>query len=195
MAEHKINFPLTDLDRLRELKVGDLVTIEGTIIGIRDATLIRIFDQGIEPPIDLAGAVCLHTAPVVRKKDGKYEKVCIGTTTSIRMNRFTEPLLRQHKARAIIGKAGLLADSVEAMKEFGGCYFSIVGGAAALSTLQIKDIEAVYWEDLMPECLWKFRVESYGPLIVSIDSRGNSLYKEIKDISSSRFNEILPELR
>lgn len=194
MAQHKLNFPLDDLDRLRSLSVGDLVTIDGIIIGIRDATLIRIFDQGIEPPMDLTGAVCLHTAPVVRKKGDKYEKVCIGTTTSIRMNRFTEPLLSQYKARAIIGKAGLLSDSVEAMKEFGGCYFSIVGGAAALSTLQIDEIEEVYWKDLMPECLWKFKVSNYGPLIVSIDSHGNSLYEEIKTKASGRFNEILPKL-
>lgn len=194
MAEYRLKFPLDDLDELRKLNVGDLVTIDGIIVGIRDATLIRIFDSGMEPPMDLAGAVCLHTAPVVRKKDGKYEKVCIGTTTSIRMNRFTEPLLSKYKARAIIGKAGLLADSVSAMKEYGGCYFSIVGGAAALSTLQIDEIEEVYWEDLMPECLWKFKVSNYGPLIVSIDSHGNSLYEDIKRDASSRFDEILPKL-
>lgn len=194
MAEYTIKFPLEDLDELRKLKAGDLVTIDGHIIGIRDATLIRIFDKKVKPPIDLTGAVCLHTAPVVRKKDNEYEKVCIGTTTSIRMNRFTRPLLEEYKARAIIGKAGLLKDSIDAMKQFGGCYFSIVGGAAALSTNQIEKIEEVYWEDLMPECLWKFRVKDFGPLIVSIDSHGNSLYEEVLEKARYTASEIFSKI-
>src|SRR6266436_4920776 len=98
-AEHRLTFPATEED-IRKLRAGDLVTVDGHIIGIRDRTQIRIFDQGVEPPLDLKGAFLLHTAPGVRKLDeGKYEKVCIGTTTSARMVRFTEPLARQYGVR------------------------------------------------------------------------------------------------
>ncbi len=180
MAEIYLNTPLTEAD-VRKLQLEDTVYINGHIFGIRDATQIRIFDEGIAPPADLTGAVCIHTAPGVKKlPNGKYEKVCIGTTTSTRMNRFYPGLIKQYGVRAMVGKAGFLQDTVEKMQEYGGVYLAIVGGAAALETIQIEEIEEVWWEDLMPECLWKFRVKNFGPLIVAIDAHGNSLYKDIK---------------
>ncbi len=173
--------PLTE-DVVRSLKLEDTVYINGHIYGIRDATQIRIFDEGIAPPTDLTGALSAFTPrPGVKKlPNGKYEKVCIGTTTSTRMNRFFPPLIKQYGVRAMIGKAGFLQDTIDKMKEYGGVYLAIVGGAAALETMQIEEIEQVWWEDLMPECLWKFRVKDFGPLIVAIDARGNSLYKDVK---------------
>jgi len=180
MATHVLETPLTET-AVRRLELEDTVTINGTIFGIRDATQIRIFDEGVPPPVDLTGSVCLHTAPGVRRlPNGRYEKVSIGTTTSTRMDRFVPGLLETYGVRAIVGKGGLLEGSIEAMKRFGGVYLAIVGGAAALETLQIEEIEEVWWEDLMPECLWKFRVKSFGPLIVAIDSRGNSLYRQVQ---------------
>ena len=180
MADITLQTPLTE-EMVRGLKLEDTVYIDGHIYGIRDATQIRIFDEGIAPPTDLTGAVCLHTAPGVKKlPNGKYEKICIGTTTSTRMNRFYPPLIRQYGVRAMVGKGGFLQDTVDAMKELGAVYLAIVGGAAALETMQIEEIEQVWWEDLMPECLWKFRVKKFGPLIVAIDAHGNSLYKDVK---------------
>ena len=73
-----------------------------------------------------------------------------------------------------------------AMQRIGGVYLAIVGGAAALETLQIEEIEQVWWEDLMPECLWKFRVKDFGPLIVAIDSHGNSHYRAIQERAAKR---------
>src|SRR5688572_31792902 len=186
MAHYKLRTPLGEAD-IRQLKLEDTVTIDGTIFGIRDATQIRIFDEGIAPPTDLTGAVCIHTAPGVKKlPDGRYEKICIGTTTSTRMNRFFPGLIQQYGVRAMVGKAGFLADTTAKMKEFGGVYLAIVGGAAALETMQIEEIEEVWWEDLMPECLWKFRVKNFGPLIVAIDAHGNSLYKNVKDAAAEK---------
>src|ERR1051326_1568216 len=186
MAHYKLQTPLSEAD-VRQLKLEDTVSIDGTIFGIRDATQIRIFDHGVAPPADLAGSVCLHTAPGVRKlPDGRYEKICIGTTTSTRMNRFYPGLIKQYGVRAMIGKGGFLQDTVDAMKEHGGVYLAIVGGAAALETMQIEEIEEVWWEDLMPECLWKFRVKNFGPLIVAIDAHGNSLYKDVKKTAAER---------
>ena len=191
MPDHILQTPLIEAD-VRKLRLEETVTVNGTIFGIRDATQIRIFDEGVAPPVDLAGSVCLHTAPGVRKlADGKYEKVSIGTTTSTRMDRFVPGLLETYGVRAIVGKGGLLEGSVAAMQRFGGVYLAIVGGAAALETMQIEEIEDVWWEDLMPECLWKFRVRNFGPLIVAIDSHGNSLYQRIQAQVGERIRAML----
>jgi L(+)-tartrate dehydratase beta subunit len=189
--EHHIQLPTTEA-AMRALHAGDSVVISGPLFGIRDATQIRIFDHGIKPPVDLAGHFVIHTAPNVKKRpDGGYEKICVGTTTSTRMERFSPLLLAQYGVRGIIGKGGLLDASTRAMAEHGACYLSIVGGAAALETTQIEDIEEVYWEDLMPECLWKFRVRNLGPLLVSIDSHGRNLYFEVKALAKLKLDEML----
>jgi L(+)-tartrate dehydratase beta subunit len=194
MADHRVTFPASE-EQVRELRAGDSVTVDGHIVGIRDRTQIRIFDQGVEPPLDLSGAFLLHTAPGVRKVgEGRYEKVCIGTTTSARMVRFTEPLGRDHGVRAICGKGGLPDEAIEPMRRYGMVYFAIVGGAAALETTQIEEIEEVYWEELMPECLWKFRVKDFGPLTVAIDSHGNSLYHDVQAQAQKRLEDIYANL-
>ena len=200
MAKHEVTFPITDPAEILKLRAGDEVTVQGHIIGIRDRTQIRIFDQGVEPPMDLRGAFLLHTAPNVRKVSeddegrGTYEKICIGTTTSARMVRFTEPLGEQYGVRAICGKGGFPDDAIEPMQKLGMVYFAIVGGAAALETTQIEEIEEVAWEELMPECLWKFRVKDFGPLTVGIDAHGNSLYREVQDRAKEKLEEIYARL-
>ena len=199
MAEVRMNFPATE-EAIRELRAGDSVTVDGHIIGIRDRTQIRIFDQGQEPPLDLNGAFLLHTAPNVRKVSedaegrGTYEKICIGTTTSARMVRFTEPLGERYGVRAICGKGGLPDEAIEPMRKHGMVYFAIVGGAAALETTQIEEIEEVFWEDLMPECLWKFRVKDFGPLWVGIDAHGNSLFHDVQESAQEKLKEIFARL-
>ena len=194
MAEHRLTFPTTE-EEIRKLRAGDLVTVDGHIIGIRDRSHIRIFDEGVEPPMNLTGAFLLHTAPGVRKLgEGRYEKVCIGTTTSARMVRFTEGLGSKYGVRAICGKGGLPDDAIEPMREHGMVYFAIVGGAAALETTQIEEIEEVAWEDLMPECLWKFRVKDFGPLTVGIDAHGNSLYHDVQSAAQEKLKELYARL-
>ena len=194
MATHRLTFPTTE-ERIRELRAGDEVTVDGHVIGIRDRTQIRIFDQGMEPPMDLTGAFLLHTAPGVRKLGpGRYEKVCIGTTTSARMVRFTEGLGSQYGVRGICGKGGFPDEAIEPMRRLGMVYFAIVGGAAALETTQIEEIEEVAWEELMPECLWKFRVKDFGPLTVGIDAHGNSLYRDVQDRARKKLEDIYARL-
>jgi L(+)-tartrate dehydratase beta subunit len=194
MADHRLTFPI-DEAQIRELHAGDAVTVDGHVIGIRDRTQIRMFDQGRRPEMDLTGALLLHTAPGVRKlADGSYEKMCIGTTTSARMVRFTEALGQDYGVRAICGKGGLPDDAIEPMQRLGMVYFAIVGGAAALETTQIEAIEEVEWEDLMPECLWKFRVKDFGPLTVGIDSHGGSLYHDVQAEAHRRLEDIYAKL-
>jgi L(+)-tartrate dehydratase beta subunit len=200
MATHEVTFPVTDEQEILKLRAGDEVAVQGQIIGIRDRTQIRIFDQGQESPMDLRGAFLLHTAPNVRKvgpdSEGnvKYEPLSIGTTTSARMVRFTEPLGREHGVRAICGKGGFPDEAIEPLRRYGMVYFAIVGGAAALETTQIEEIEEVAWEDLMPECLWRFRVKDFGPLTVGIDAHGNSLYHDVQESAKKKLEEIYARL-
>jgi L(+)-tartrate dehydratase beta subunit len=153
-----------------------------------------MFDQQQDPPVDLNGAICIHTAPSLRKVGDKWEKISIGTTTSTRMERFTPPLIEKYGVRAVVGKAGLLEGSLDAMKKFGACYLAIVGGAAALETTQIEEVEAVYWEDLHPEAIYKFRVKDFGPLIVAMDSHGSHLYFDVKKQITQRLPELYKSL-
>ncbi len=191
--EYRLRTPISK-DEVRRLEVGDIVYLDGKIIGIRDATQRRIVDEKVNPPIDLKGHVLLHTAPNAKKVDGKWVKICIGTTTSARMEKYSPVMIERYGVSAIIGKGGLLSNSLNAMKKFGAVYLAIVGGAAALETTQIEEIEQVYWEDLFPECLWVFRVKNFGPLIVGMDSHGNSLYEEVIGNAKSKLDRISENL-
>jgi L(+)-tartrate dehydratase beta subunit len=193
MAEFRFKTPLTEQD-VRQLRVGDSVLLDGVIFGVRDGNLIRVFDKKVAPPCDWKGAALLHTAPNVKKVDGKYVPVCVGTTTSMRMDRFTEGLLRDYGVRAILGKGGMSQRTAELMKQYGAVYLSVTGGAAAMETLQIEEIENVYWEDLMPECIWQIRFKGFGPLTVGIDSHGGNLQMDVQNQANQKAAELLKKM-
>jgi L(+)-tartrate dehydratase beta subunit len=178
MAHYDLRAPFSEGD-VRRLKVDDTVTLDGTLFGIRDATQIHLFDRGRKTRFDLKGHAVIHTAPNVRKTPSGYEPLCVGTTTSDRMERFTRPLMQQLGVRLIIGKGGLRAESSKSFVELGGAYLAIIGGTAALETTWIEAIEDVDLDDLHPESLWKFRVRGFGPLLVAMDSQGGSLYANV----------------
>ncbi len=102
--------------------------------------------------------------------------------------------MRDYGARAIVGKGGLSENSAKLFAQYGGAYLAVVGGAASVETLQVEAIEEVYWEDLMPECLWKFRVKAFGPLIVAMDAGGRSIYREVEQKARERLGEIFSRL-
>ena len=199
MANYDFNMPVTD-EQVRMLKVNDTVTLNGTLYGIRDATLIHMFDRGRKTRFDLKGHAVIHTAPNVKKVaksagfPAGYAPVCIGTTTSARMERFTQPLMEQYGVRIVIGKGGLFAASEAAFKDLGGVYLAIIGGAAALETTWIEQIEDVDLDDLNPESLWKFRVKGFGPLLVAMDSHGESLYENVMTGARTRLAELSEKL-
>jgi L(+)-tartrate dehydratase beta subunit len=184
MAHHDFSTPITEA-QARALRVEDTVTLRGALFGIRDATQIALFDRGRSTRFDLAGHAVIHTAPNVKKVAASkehptgYAPVCIGTTTSARMERFTRPLIAQCGVRLIIGKGGLGAGSLAAFRELGGAYLAITGGTAALETTWVEAIEDVDLDELHPESLWRFRVRDFGPLRVAMDSHGASIYAAV----------------
>jgi L(+)-tartrate dehydratase beta subunit len=199
MAHYDFTTPVTEA-QARGLRIEDTVTLNGTLYGIRDATQIHMFDRGRKTRFDLAGHAVIHTAPNVRKVEKSaahpagYAPLCIGTTTSDRMERFSRPLLRTYGVRMIIGKGGLREDSLAAFGELGGVYLAIIGGTAALETTWVEAIEDVDMDDLNPESLWKFRVRGFGPLLVAMDSHGGSLYAKVRDAAQAKRAEVLRRL-
>lgn len=191
MAHHTLHMPV-DEAQIRALRIGDTVTLENTLFGIRDATYIHMFDRGRTTRLDLKGHAVIHTAPNVRKVDVSpenpvgYAPVCIGTTTSERMERFTRPLMAQYGVRITIGKGGLGEASRSAFMDLGGAYLAIIGGAAALETTWIETIEDVDLDDLNPESLWRFKINGFGPLLVAMDSHGSSLYDGVRKTAAGR---------
>ena len=199
MAQHRFKTPI-DEAAVRTLRIGDQVTLDGTLFGIRDATQIAMFDRGRKTRFDLNGHAVIHTAPNVRKvpvsaaAPAGCEPVCVGTTTSARMERFTRPLMQECGVRLIIGKGGLGAESQRAFAELGGAYLAIIGGAAALETTWIEAIEDVDLDELNPESLWRFRVSGFGPLLVAMEAQGGSLYDAVRDTAASRRAKALAAL-
>jgi len=199
MAHYDLVMPVTT-EQARQLRVNDTVTLQQTLYGIRDATQIHMFDRGRRTRLDLQGHAVIHTAPNVRKVTPSdacpagYEPICIGTTTSDRMERFTRPLMAEYGVRFIIGKGGLRTDSQQAFQELGGAYLAIIGGTAALETTWITRIEDVDLDDLNPESLWRFAIRDFGPLLVAMDSHGASLYDAVRDNAQSRRAAVLTGL-
>ncbi len=196
MAHHDFEMPI-DEAQARALRVNDTVTLNGTLYGIRDATQIHMFDRGRKTRFDMRGHAVVHTAPNVKwvgetqAAPTGYAPVCVGTTTSARMERFTRPLMEQYGVRLVIGKGGLSAASQQAFGDLGGAYLAIIGGAAALETTWIETIEEVDLDDLNPESLWKFRVRGFGPLLVAMDSHGGNLYADVTRSARSRREQVL----
>jgi L(+)-tartrate dehydratase beta subunit len=199
MAHYELNMPVSEA-QVRQLRINDTVTLHDTLFGIRDATQIHMFDHGRKTRFDLRGHAVIHTAPNVKwvgeteAHPSGYAPICIGTTTSARMERFTRPLMEQYGVRIIIGKGGLFAASARAFADLGGVYLAIIGGTAALETTWIEQIEEVDLDDLNPESLWKFRIKGFGPLLVAMDSHGGSLYTEVNAAAKDKRAGVLAAL-
>jgi L(+)-tartrate dehydratase beta subunit len=199
MAHHELHMPITQ-EQVRKLRVNDTVTLQRTLYGIRDATLIHMFDRDRRTRFDLRGHAVIHTAPNVRKvpagaeHPAGYAPVCIGTTTSDRMERFTRPLMQREGVRLIVGKGGMRDDSLAAFRDIGGAYLAIIGGTAALETTWIEQIEDVDLDDLNPESLWRFRIRDFGPLLVAMDSHGGSLYDAVRQEADDNRAKVLRSL-
>lgn len=168
-----INVPVKE--DLNELKIGDIINLSGNIITARDQAHKRILEES--SPKDLTGAAIFHAGPIIKKiNENSYEMVAIGPTTSMRMNPYQADVIALGP-KIIIGKGGMDDTVREALVKYNAIYAVATGGCAALYVDAVKKIESVDWLDLgMPEAMWNLKVENFGPLIVAMDSKGNSLY-------------------
>ncbi|RAP50487.1 MAG: fumarate hydratase [Methanosphaera sp. rholeuAM74] len=172
--EYELKTPLTDGD-ISKLHVGDTVYLTGRIYTARDSAHKRIIESGA--PMDLDGVVLFHAGPIISEEDGGYKIVAVGPTTSMRMNPYEADVLDMG-VKAVIGKGGMDDNTQEALVRNNAVFLTAVGGCAALYVNSINRVESVEWLDLgMPEAIWELNVERFGPLIVTMDSKDNNLYK------------------
>ncbi|MCW3137283.1 MAG: FumA C-terminus/TtdB family hydratase beta subunit [Methanophagales archaeon] len=177
--KRKLHTPL-DETAIKELELRDIVYLSGELYTMRDRAHQRILDyrragKAIPIPIE-RGAVIYHCGPLVRN----HEVIAAGPTTSARMETATPELIEALQIRAIIGKGGMGTGTRDAMCAHGCVYLAMTGGAAVLAATRIKNIISVYWTDLgMAEAVWHMHVDEFGPLVVGIDARGDSLYDEL----------------
>lgn len=183
MAIYKLKTPITE-EQIRKLNVNDTIYITGTMVTARDQAHRRALElakKGEKIPIDLKGLAVFHCGPIVKKVGDKWIAVAAGPTTSTRMDIFEDEFIKTFGIRVVVGKGGMGKRTTEAMQKFGAVYGAFTGGAAVLAAKAIKNISAVEWYDLgVPEALWIFEVEEFGPLTVSIDSHGNNLFEDLK---------------
>ena len=179
-------------EEIRKLKKGDLVYVSGTIITARDEAHLKALElhEANEPvPVDFKGIGVFHCGPIMRQTDGEWETVAAGPTTSARMEIFQDNFIEVFRPAIIIGKGGMGDRTAKACQKYGCVYGAFTGGAALLAARGIKKVKAVYWlEELgMPECLWVYEVENFGPMIVTIDTHGGNLTAEVgKKINAKR---------
>lgn len=183
MATYKLKTPISE-EEVRKLKVNDVLYITGTIVTARDQAHRRALEmakEGKQIPIDLKGLAVFHCGPIVKKEGGKWIAVAAGPTTSTRMDIFEDEFIKTFGVKVVIGKGGMGKRTTEAMMRYGAVYGAFTGGAAVLAAKTIKNVRTVEWYDLgVPEALWVFEVEDFGPLAVSIDSHGNNLFEDVK---------------
>ena len=195
MAQRELKMPISEAD-VRLLKAGDHVTLQDTLFGIRDATLIAMFDRGRKTRFDLKGHAVIHTAPNVKKVPVSnscpvgYRSICVGTTTSARMERFTRPLMRDYGVRVVIGKGGMGPKTLAGLEESGAVYLNAIGGAAQFYARCIDRVAGVSLMEFgTPEAMWHLDVTDF-PAIVTMDAHGNSLHTDVEQASGKKLETV-----
>lgn len=185
--EIKLETPISE-EKIRSLKVGDVVLLNGIIYTGRDA--IHTYLAKHDSPIDLKGGVIYHCGPVMLKKDGDWFVNAAGPTTSSREEPYQADVIRKFGIRAVIGKGGMGKKTLDALKEYGAVYLNAIGGAAQFYAKCIIKVEGVnFLEEFgIPEAMWHLRVVDF-PVIVTMDSHGNSLHAEIETASGKELEK------
>lgn len=193
MAEYHFTTPITKED-VQKLRIGDVIYVSGTVFTARDEAherALEMAEKGEPMPIDFEGLGVYHCGPVVRKVGEQWEIVAAGPTTSTRMDIFEDEFIKTFGVNLIIGKGGMGPRTVKAMEEYKAVYTAFVGGAAVVAAKGITRVKEVHWLDLgTPECLWVLEVDKFGPLIVGIDTYGDSLFQNVADEAQKRLPQI-----
>ncbi|AFH42532.1 L(+)-tartrate dehydratase subunit beta [Fervidicoccus fontis] len=179
-----IKTPVIDSSQLEELRIGDMFYLSGILVTARDAVHKRFLIDGESLPIDLKDLAILHAGPVMKKVGEKWQCISIGPTTSRRMEYYEDEFIEKTGVKIIIGKGGMGKKTADACSKHKAIYAIFPGGCGVLGASEVEEVIDVKWEDLgMPEALWILKVKEFGPLIVSIDTRGNNLSDAILEES------------
>jgi L(+)-tartrate dehydratase beta subunit len=166
---------------IEDIRAGDIVYLDGYLITARDMPHRRLIDLGMKLPIDLNGLAIFHAGPIVKKEDDGWKMISIGPTTSMRMEKHEKDFIELTGVKLIIGKGGMGPKTEEGCKTFKALHAVFPAGCAVLAADEVEVIESVEWLELgMPEAMWVCRVKQFGPLIVSIDTKGNNLFETNK---------------
>jgi len=180
-----LRIPLTGED-VRALRVGEAVTLSGTVVTARDRAHAYLADEGLdeELPFDLAGGVIYHCGPIVREAESGLTVVSAGPTTSARMNPYQATVVERFGLRAIIGKGGMAEDLLEAFGRLGCVYLSAYGGCGALYARHITEVKAIFKREEFgsPEAFWVLMMKGF-PALVTMDTHGGSLHREVRERS------------
>lgn len=180
---------------VEQLNIGDIVFLDGYLITCRDMAHRRLIDLGMKLPVDLEGMAILHAGPIVAKDGDDWKMVSIGPTTSMRMEVHEKKFIKQTGVKLIIGKGGMGPETVEGCAAHNAVHAVFPGGCAVLAASKVEQIERVEWLDLgMPEALWVCRVKNFGPLIISIDTKGNNLFEKNKAEFNAKKGPIVEEI-
>lgn len=197
--EYHLKTPVPE-EALRKLKAGDLIFVSGTIITARDEAHLKALElkaEGKNTPVDFEGKGVFHCGPIMKKDDkGKWGVIAAGPTTSARMEIFQDNFIEAFRPALIIGKGGMGERTSAACQKYGCVYGAFTGGAALLAARGIKDVTDVFWLDElgMPECLWVYEVENFGPMIVTIDTHGANLTADIAVKINANRDRLMEEM-
>ncbi len=185
----QLSEPFTE-EKIRALKMGDMVHLTGVIYTGRDAVHKFLYDGGA-PPVPLENGVIYHCGPVVIKEKGKWVVKAAGPTTSIREEPYQGPIMEKFGIRAVIGKGGMGPKTLAACQKVGSVYLHAIGGAAQVLAECVTEVLGVYLEQFgSPEAIWAFRVKDF-PTVVTMDAHGNSLHAAVLEQSKERLKQLV----
>ena len=181
---------------LKDIKVGDIVYLDGSMTTCRDVAHRRLVEEGIELPVEVRNNAIFHAGPIIRPlENDKFEMVSVGPTTSMRMEKFEYEFVKETGVKVIIGKGGMKENTERACKEFGAIHCVFPAGNAVVAATEVEEIVRAEWRDLgMPETLWNCRVKEFGPLIVSIDTEGNNMFEKNKVTFNERKDAVYEKI-
>ncbi len=193
MTEKRILKTPLDPAEIKLLNIGEILFLSGRIITARDQAHMMMLEKGIPDILETKNMPVYHCGPIAKKKGQEWEITSIGPTTSMRMESLESDFLRKSGAKVIIGKGGMGSRTLESLRENGAVYLSITGGLGAMAMKQLGPAKTVHFiEELGPvEAIWEFDAVELGPLVVTMDSKGNSLHCQVAEKTAKNLEKII----
>ena len=199
----ELRYPF-DEKSIRALKAGDAVSITGRIYTGRDK-FHKFFADGGKLPVDFRDGALYHCGPVVVNDDRErspgpsdgarscFRVVAAGPTTSVRENPYEPDFIAKTGVRIIIGKGGMDAKTLAAMRKHGCVYVQAVGGGGAIYADAVKRVAGVSLlkEFGAAEAVWHLDVIDFRG-VIAMDAHGRSLFDEVRHASEGRLKELCP---